>query len=180
MVQITSLQKQRAYDTMAMGTLLVFSEIHRAREQHNGFVASLLPPHSGTWGKQIRLEHYWAPVMRDLLGIAVVKTHWKSVTVLVLGRETSTGLEEKEKEQSCCTSVFSLPFCISIKFGLLRVEGTLPQSCLLMFCMILKFTILLDQGAMSLAYYRSFSQVKPKEQANSNCLEEANCGDLVD
>lgn len=33
---------------------------------------------------------------------------------------------------------------------------------------------------MSLAYYRSFSQVKPKEQANSNRLEEANCGDLMD
>lgn len=33
---------------------------------------------------------------------------------------------------------------------------------------------------MSLAYYRSFSQVKPKEQADSNRLEEANCGDLMD
>lgn len=102
-----------------MGTLLVPREIHRASEQLNEFVASLLPPDFGTWSEQIRLEHYWAPAMRDLLGIAAVKTHWKSVTVLALGREPSTGLEEKEKEQSCCTSVFSLPFCISIKCGLL-------------------------------------------------------------
>lgn len=119
MVQITLLQKQRAYNAMVMGTLIVLREIHRGREQFNGFVASLLPPHFGTWGEQIRLEHYWAPVVRDLLGIAAVKTHWKSVIVLALGREPSTGLEEKEKEQSCCTSVFSLPFCISIKCGLL-------------------------------------------------------------
>lgn len=108
------------------------------------------------------------------------------VTVLALGRETSTESEEKEKEQSCCTSIFSLPFCISIKCGLLRVEGALPQSCLLMLFMILKFMILLGVlgvlvlGVIPLAYYRSFSHVKPKEQANSNRLKEANCGDLVD
>lgn len=45
---------------MAMRTLLVFREIHRGREQLNGFVASLLPPCFRTWGEQIRLEHYWA------------------------------------------------------------------------------------------------------------------------
>lgn len=93
--------------------------------------------------------------VRDLLGIAAVKTLWKSVTILALGRESSTGLEQKEKEQSCCTSIFSLPFCINLKSGLLRVEGALPQSFLLMLCMIPKFMMLLDLGVMSLAYYRS-------------------------
>lgn len=118
--------------------------------------------------------------MRDLLGIAAAKTHWKSVTVLALGREPSTESEESEKEQSCCTSIFSLSFCISSRCGLLRVEDILPQSCLLILCKIFKLMILLDLGVMSPAYYRSFSQVKPKEQANSNRLADANCGDLVD
>lgn len=118
--------------------------------------------------------------MRDLLRIAAVKTHWKSVTVLALGRKSSAGLEEKEKEKCSCTSIFSLPFCISSKCGLVRVVGTLPQNCLLMLCMILTFMILLDLGAMFLAYYRPFSQVKLKEQENLSGLEEANCGDLMD
>lgn len=83
------------------------------------------------------------------------------------------------KRNKVAAHLFS-PFCISSRCGLLRVGDTHLQSCLLMLCKILKFMLLLDLGEMSLAYYRSFSQVKPKQQANSNRLADANCGDLVD
>lgn len=55
MVQVTLFQKYRAYSTVIVRTSLGFREIHRGREQLNGFVPSLLPPCFGTWGEQISI-----------------------------------------------------------------------------------------------------------------------------
>lgn len=67
--------------------------------------------------------------MRGLLGTAAVKTHWKSVAALAFIKEPSAESVKKLKkeEQRCCTSIFSLPSCVSAKCGLVRVD-TIPRT----------------------------------------------------